>query len=152
MVKAKDIMTKEVTTASPEMEIAEAARVLLDNSINGMPVVDESGDLVGIICQSDLIVQQKQLPVPSVFTLLDGVIPLISHKNLERGVQKMVATTVAQAMTSDPITIHPESSIEEIAKLMVDKKIHTLPVVKKGKLVGVVGKEDVLRTLLPERL
>ncbi|MDY7032938.1 MAG: CBS domain-containing protein [Thermodesulfobacteriota bacterium] len=152
MVKAKDIMTKEVITASPEMEIAEAAKMLLDNSINGMPVIDESGDLTGIICQSDLIVQQKQLPVPSVFTLLDGVIPLISPKNLERGVQKIVATTVAQAMTSDPLTIHTESSIEEIAKLMVDKKIHTLPVVKKGKLVGIVGKEDVLRTLLPEKL
>ena len=151
MVKAKDIMTREVITVSPETEIAEAAKLLLDNSINGMPVIDESGNLAGIICQSDLIVQQQLLPVPSVFTLLDGVIPLISHKNLEKGVQKMVATTVAQAMTSDLITIHPESSIEEIAKLMVDKNIHTLPVVKKRKLVGIVSKEDVLKTLLPDK-
>jgi len=114
-----------------------------------MPVVDTEERLVGIICQSDLIAQQKQLPLPSVFTLLDGVIPLFSQKNLESEAQKIIATTVFKAMTPDPITISPESSLEEIAKLMVDKKLHTLPVVEQGKLIGIVGKEDVLRTLLP---
>ena len=52
-------------------------------------------------------------------------------------------------MTTQPITVGPESSLEEVARLMVEKKIHTLPVVEEGRLVGVVGKEDVLRTLLP---
>jgi len=52
-------------------------------------------------------------------------------------------------MTQDPVTVEPETDIEEIASLMVDKKYHTLPVVRDGKLLGVVGKEDVLRTLLP---
>ncbi|MBI4619355.1 MAG: CBS domain-containing protein [Desulfobacterales bacterium] len=148
MVKARDIMTRKVISVSPETEVSKAAKILLDNSVNGMPVVDSEGRLVGIICQSDLIAQQKQLPLPSVFTLLDGVIPLFSQKNLEREAQKIIATNVSKAMTPDPITISPESSLEEIAKLMVDKKLHTLPVVKQGKVIGIVGKEDVLRTLL----
>ncbi|RJP57249.1 MAG: CBS domain-containing protein [Deltaproteobacteria bacterium] len=147
MLKARDIMTRKVISVSPETEVTKAAKILLDNSVNGMPVVDSEGRLVGIICQSDLIAQQKQLPLPSVFTLLDGVIPLFSQKNLESEAQKIMATTVFKAMTPDPVTISPESSLEEIAKLMVDKKLHTLPVIKQGKLIGIVGKEDVLRTI-----
>lgn len=148
MVKARDIMTRKIISVSPETEVTKAAKIMLDNSVNGMPVVDREGSLVGIICQSDLIAQQKQLPLPSVFTLLDSVIPLFSQKKLESEVQKIIATTVSKAMTPNPITVSPESSLEEIAKLMVDKKLYTLPVVEQGKLVGIVGKEDVLRTLL----
>jgi hypothetical protein len=69
MLKAKDIMTKEPITVSPNTEITKAAKLLLEKGINGVPVVD-SGRLVGILCQSDLIAQQKNLPMPSVFTLL----------------------------------------------------------------------------------
>ncbi len=151
MIKAKNIMTRKVITVSPETGITKAAKLLLDNCINGMPVVDSEDRLVGIICQGDLIVQQKKLPLPSVFTILDGIIPLVSPKNLEHEIEKMAASTVAQAMTHRPITLSPESSIEEIAQLMTDKKLHTLPVVDQGKLVGIVGKEDVLATLLPRR-
>jgi CBS domain-containing protein len=147
MLKAKDIMTKDLITVPPGMEIVKAARILLEKGINGVPVVDR-GKLVGILCQSDLIAQQKKLPVPSVFTLLDGFIPLGSTKQFEKAFQKIAATTVADAMTSNPVTIGPESPMEEIANLMVDRNFHTIPVVEKGRLVGIVGKEDVLRTLM----
>lgn len=149
MLKAKDLMSTDVITVKPETEILQAARLLLDRRINGVPVVDDKNRLVGILCQSDLIIQQRDLPMPSVFTVLDGLIPMSSLKSVENQVKKIAATTVAQAMTPNPITVTPESGIEEIAKLMVDKKLHTLPVVKGDKLVGVVGKEDVLKTLLP---
>ena len=147
MIKAKDIMTKELITVSPKTEIAKAAGILLEKGINGVPVVD-SGRLVGILCQSDLIAQQKSLPIPSIFTFLDGFIPLPSGKRFEKALQKIAATTVADSMTPDPVTVQPETSIEEIASLMVDKNLHTLPVVEGGKLVGIIGKEDVLRTLM----
>jgi len=108
----------------------------------------ESGRLVGILCQSDLIAQQKNLPIPSLFTLLDGFIPLGSSKHFEKAFQKIAATTVADSMTPDPVTVQPETGIEEIAALMVDKNFHTLPVVEGKRLVGIIGKEDVLRTLM----
>jgi CBS domain-containing protein len=147
MVKAKDIMTKELITVTPKTEITKAAEILLEKGINGVPVVD-SGRLVGILCQSDLIAQQKDLPMPSVFTLLDGFIPLRSSKHFEKAFQKIAATTVADSMTPDPVTVQPDTSIEEIAALMVDKNFHTLPVVEGKRLVGIIGKEDVLRTLM----
>lgn len=148
MLKAKDIMTKEVITVSPDTEIANAAKILLENRINGLPVVDAFGRLVGILCQSDLVIQQKSIPIPSVFTLLESFIPLTSMKRIDKEVEKIAALTVKQAMTPDPVTIGPEADIEEVARLMVDKKYHTLPVVEGDKVVGIVGKEDVLKTLL----
>ncbi len=148
MLKAKDIMTRELITVSPRTEITLAAKLLIEKGINGVPVVDE-GKLLGILCQSDLIVQQKKIPIPSVFTLLDGLISLKTTKYMEKEFQKIAATTVDQVLTPNPVTIHPETSIEDIASLMVDKNIHTLPVVDGGILVGIVGKEDILRTLMP---
>jgi CBS domain-containing protein len=147
MLKASDIMTKDLVTVSPDMEIIKAARILLEKGINGVPVV-EAGRLVGILCQSDLIAQQKKLPVPSLFTLLDGFIPLRSTKQFEKALQKIAATTVSDAMTRDPVAVGPETTVEEIATLMVDRNFHTIPVLEKGKLVGIVGKEDVLRSLM----
>ena len=130
------------------MEITEAANLLLEKRINGVPVVNPAGKLVGILCQSDLIAQQKSIPIPSLFTLLDGYISLKTSKRMDKEVEKIAATKVAEAMTADPVTVDPETEIEKIAALMVEKNYHTLPVIDAGKLVGILGKEDVLRTLI----
>jgi CBS domain-containing protein len=148
MLKAKDIMTKEVITVQPETEVARAAKMLLEHHINGLPVVDKEGYLKGILCQSDLIVQQRKIPLPSFFIILDSFVPLSSSKNIEKELQKMSAITVKEAMTPDPITVDPETSLEDIATLMVKHKIHTLPVLDQGRIVGIIGKEDILRTLM----
>lgn len=150
MLKAADIMTREPITLSPETEITEAAKLLLEKNINGVPVLDDTGKLVGILCQSDLIKQQKRLPIPSIFTLLDGFIPLTSMKHLEKEVLKITGTVVSHTMTPDPVTVRSDVTIQEIAGLMVDRNFHTIPVVDEGKLVGVIGKVDVLRTIMSE--
>jgi CBS domain-containing protein len=148
MITARDIMSTDLITLTPDMDFAAAAKVLLDNHINGAPVVDEDGQLVGILCQSDLVAQHKKLPVPTLITLLDSFVRLPSTKELEKQARKIAAMTVGEAMTRKPVAVHPETSIETIAGLMVDSNLHTLPVVADGQLVGIIGKEDVLRTLL----
>ena len=150
MTTAKDLMSTDVITLTPDTDILQAAQVLLDNGINGAPVVDENNRVLGILCQSDLVVQQKRLPLPSVFTLLDIIIPLSSTRQLEKQVGKIAALKVSEAMTKDPVSVRPDTDIETIAALMVDNNFHTLPVVEDERLVGVVGKEDVLRTLIPK--
>ena len=150
MIKAKDIMTKEVITVSPEAEITQAANLLLEKRINGVPVISTAGELVGILCQSDLIAQQKSIPIPSLFTLLDGYISLTTSKRMDKEVEKIAATKVAEAMTANPVVVDPETDIEKVAALMVEKNYNTLPVIDAGKLVGILGKEDVLRTLIAE--
>ena len=149
MAKAKNIMTTEVVTVLPETPIAEAAKLLIESHFNGLPVVDKAGRLTGIICQDDLIFQQKKIPIPSFFTVLDGLIPLSSEKSIEKEVRKIAAVTVENAMTPDPVTVGPEAGIEDIASLMIKHDIHTMPVLDQGTLVGIIGKEDILRTLVP---
>ena len=148
MITAGDIMTTELITVTPDMDIAGAAKILLDNRFNGLPVVDDSGRLVGILCQSDLIAQQKKLPIPTLFTFLESVIQLTSRKEIDKQVRKIAALTVSEAMTPEPVTVRPDTGLETVAALMVDSNLHTLPVVEGSRLVGIVGKEDVLRTLI----
>jgi CBS domain-containing protein len=150
MLKARDIMTKEVISVYPETEVVQAARLLLEHRINGLPVLDQEEHLIGIICQSDLISQQKKIPLPSFFILLDSVIQLPSIKNIEKELQKIAAIAVKDAMTPNPVTVDPDTALEDIATLMVKNNIHTLPVLDQGRLVGIIGKEDILRTLMSD--
>jgi CBS-domain-containing membrane protein len=149
MIKAQDIMTEDVITVFPETEITQAAKIMLERHLNGLPVIDQDGHLMGIICQEDLVVQQMKIPLPSVFTFFDSLITFSSYKKLDKEVEKMTAMTVAQAMTPDPMTVEIGTGLEEIATIMVNNNVHTLPVLNKGKIVGIIGKEDVLRTLMP---
>lgn len=148
MIQAKDIMTTNLVTVSPQTDVTTAVRMLLEKRINGAPVVDDQGKLIGILCQSDLVAQQKKMPVPTLFTLLDSYIQVGSSKQMEKQARKIAALTVADAMTSDPVTVSPDTDLETVAALMVDNSFHTLPVVEGEQLVGIIGKEDVLRTLL----
>ncbi|MFA5905675.1 MAG: CBS domain-containing protein [Desulfobacula sp.] len=149
MIKAKDIMERNIISVQPDTDITKAVGILLENHINGVPVVDETGALKGILCQSDLIFQQKNVPVPPIFILLDGIIPLSSSKKFNAELEKMAAIKVEQAMVKNPVSVGPEAPISEIASLMVEKHFHTIPVVEDGKLVGIIGKEDVLKVLIP---
>jgi CBS domain-containing protein len=150
MKTAEEIMEKEVISVTPDTDISRAVEILLNNHINGVPVVDESGALKGILCQSDLIFQQKNISLPPILTFLDGIIPLSSSKKMDEEMKKMAASTVAQAMVADPVTVTPDTPISDIAMLMVEKHFHTIPVVQDGKVVGIVGKEDVLKTLIKQ--
>jgi len=148
MLTARDIMTPETITISPETDVSQAARLLLEKHINGIPVVDSARRVVGILCQSDLIAQQKKISLPSLFTLLDGYISFSPAKSLEKEFKKIAAIKVSEAMTADPVTVSPDTTIEEIATLMVNRGFHTIPVVENDQLVGVIGKEDVLKTII----
>jgi CBS domain-containing protein len=149
MIKAKDLMTRDVVTVTPDTEVNQIAKLLLEKHFNGVPVLDRNGALVGIICQSDLIAEQKKLPLPSVFTLLDSFIPIHTPGRTDREIHKIAAIKASEAMTPNPLTVGPETGIDELAEIMVNRGFHTIPVVERGKLVGIIGKSDVLRTLVP---
>ncbi len=148
MATAGSIMEKEVISVTPETRISDAVKLFLDHHINGVPVLDDEGRLKGILCQSDLIFAQKNISMPPVFSMLDSFIPLSSSRQLEHELKKIAAFTVAQAMVEDPLTVSPETPIAEVASLMVENRYHTLPVVENGKLVGIIGQEDILKQLI----
>jgi CBS domain-containing protein len=146
MFKVKDIMTSNVITVKPETSIEDLARILMKYQINGTPVVDDNGNLKGIVTENDLIRKNCRLHIPTILRLFDAYIPLGTSK-LESDIKKMAATTVDDICTRDVITVDDETSVEDIATLMTDKNIHLLPVLKEGKLIGIIGKKDIIRSM-----
>lgn len=148
MLKAKDIMTTKVITVTPEQSVAELAETLWKNRISGAPVVDSDNTLISVVTESDLIHQSKRMHIPTVLTILDSVIFLESPSKMERDIKKMTGTTVGDLKASQLITVSLETTLEEIATMMAEKQVHTLPVVdESGALCGIIGKSDIIRTL-----
>ena len=148
MLNASDIMTTEVITVKKETSLKELAEILYKNHINGVPVLDDEGLLIGIICESDLVRKDKKLHIPTVVALFDAVFYLESSKNLEKEIRQISATTVEDLFTRKVVTVDEKTPIDEIATLMTQKKIYTIPVMDGKRLVGIVGKGDVIRTFM----
>jgi CBS domain-containing protein len=147
-LKVKDVMTREVITLSPEVGIEEAAKQLRENKISGAPVVD--GDrIVGILSEADLMrlleEESINLVFPSPLELIE--LPIKMHQQLKETIKKLTASKVKDVMTREVITIGEEARIEEAARLMAKHGINRLPVVKDGKLVGIVTRADVIKAM-----
>jgi len=147
MLTAKEIMTRDVVTVKPETSIEELSSLLVKNQISGVPVVDDAGALYGIVTENDLISRNKRLHIPTVVSFLDAAIYLESSKRFEEEVKRVAATKVADICSRKPITITEDTTLVDIATIMDEKKAHLLPVVKNGKIVGIVGKRDVVKAV-----
>jgi CBS domain-containing protein len=147
MLTAKDIMTKDVVTVTPDTSIEELANRLVKNEISGVPVVDESGALYGIVTENDLISRNKRLHIPTVISFLDAAIYLESSKRFEQEVKRVSATKVGDICSKKVISITEDTTIVDIATIMDEKKVHILPVVKNNRVVGIVGKRDIVKAV-----
>lgn len=150
MLQARDIMTKEVITVSPETLVSELAKILAGKNIGGVPVVDADGVLVGIVTQSDLVERAQELEMPPAINILDFHVYLQIPSHLFHKVQKILGVTVADLMSPGPLTISPDTPVPQIAALMEKQQVHTIPVTEKGKIVGIIGKMDLVRALARE--
>ena len=148
MLTAKDLMTSNVIAVSPDTAVRELARIFTENRISGAPVVDGTGSILGVVTESDLIFQNKKLHIPTALAILDAFIFLEDPEKMEQEMKKMAGTTVADIYTKKPVTVQQDTPLEEVATLMAEKKVHTLPVLNAEKqLVGVIGKSDLIRML-----
>jgi CBS domain-containing protein len=150
MLQARDIMTTEVLTVSPETSIAELSKILENRKIGGLPVVDKGGRLLGVITQSDLVERARDLELPPAINILDFHFYLQIPSHLLQRVEKMLGTTVGDCMTPNPVTVAPDTPVARIAALMAKQKMHTIPVLEGGKIVGVIGKMDLVRAMARE--
>lgn len=151
MLTAKDIMTKDVVTVTPATTLQELSDILVRNQISGVPVLDDAGALHGIVTENDLINQNRRLHIPTVVSFLDAAIYLESSKKFEQEVKRVTATTVGEICATRVVTIPGDMTLTDIATLMAEKKVHLLPVVKDGKVVGIVGKRDIVRAIAQQR-
>jgi CBS domain-containing protein len=135
LMRAKDLMTSSVATVRPDTPAKEAARLLTANGYTALPVVDGEGDLLGVVTEADLI-RNRILPDPR--TLIEDEPPPPDEP---------AAPLVGAVMTANPITVAPTTDAVAITRVMLDRHLRALPVVDGDRLVGIVTRRDVLRTI-----
>ena len=143
-----DIMTKKVTTVSPEDSLRRLAEVLTAEKISGAPVIDRSGNYLGVVGEHDLIRHEKPLHIPTVLTLFDSWIPLELPSTLKKEIARIGATSVNDLVNRQAPTLSPQDPLRTAVGLFDREDVDILPVVEKGRVVGVVGREDLVRLLL----
>jgi CBS domain-containing protein len=149
-MKAKDIMSVEVVTVTKDVTVQDTAKLLTEHKISGLPVM-EGKKVIGMVTEGDLIFQDRKLDPPAFIELLGGVIFLKDPNKYLEGFRKMIATRVEDLMTTKVISVREDTPIEEIAATMTEKRINRIPVLnEKGELVGIVSRQDLVKSLIKE--
>ncbi|MBI3980158.1 MAG: CBS domain-containing protein [Chloroflexi bacterium] len=143
-MNVSEIMTGKVITVRPETSVHEVARLLVDNAITGVPVVDEHEELVGIITELDLLVQHATIHFPRYIKLLESVL-VFGQRHFEEELRRTLATVAGDLMTRDVVTATPETDVAELASLMFDRRVNPVPVVVGRRVVGIVSRSDLIR-------
>lgn len=144
--KVKDAMTRQVITIRTETSIRDIARLMTENHIRSLPVVDEQNQLVGLVTESDLFLKEKGMPfsavkIPSLFERwADSTQLLDIYENAAHH-------TAADVMTEPVITISPEDTLEHAAWVMFHNDLRVLPVIQDKKVVGILSRKDFIRML-----
>jgi CBS domain-containing protein len=137
-MKVRDIMTTDPVKVTGGTRLKEAARLMVRHRVSGLPVVDEAGKLIGIVSEGDFIRREAGRDRPHGVSLLDAVFG-------EGELQPVGAETVAEVMTRSVVTITPEATVGEAARVMGRRSVKRLPVVDlEGDLVGIVSRSDVV--------
>lgn len=147
MANARDIMTTEVVSVEPQTSLQDFSAILEKSGYSVLPVINPDNTLYGIISATDLVESDRPLHIPTVISIFDWVLYLESEKNFSEQVKKICAQTVGEICTREVITCTPETSDSEVAELMVKHKVHLIPVVEQDKLIGVVGRLDIIRNM-----
>src|SRR5512139_3757302 len=123
-MKVSDIMTREVTTVKRDTSVNDVAKVMGAKDISGVPVVDDANHVVGIITELDLIVRNTRLEMPRFIEVMDwGRIPLERPRHAQERLRHMLGTQAADIMTEKVETVGPETAVEDLAELMVKRRV-----------------------------
>lgn len=143
-----DVMTPNPVTVGPTTLLKEAIQLMADRHIGGLPVIDETQQLVGILSESDLMWQATGVDMPAYIMLLDSVIYLKNPNQYTQEIHKALGQLVRDVMTARVVTISPQKSLREAAHLMHEKRIRRLPVVDdQGQVVGMLTRGDIVREM-----
>jgi CBS domain-containing protein len=146
-----DVMTRDPIVVSPQTPIKEAIQLLVEKRISGLPVVDNTGKLVGVISETDLMWQETGVSPPAHIMILDSVIYLENPAKYERELHKALGQTVGEVMTPEAVTITPEKPLREAAAIMHDRSVRRLPVLDStGAVIGILTRGDIVRAMAAE--
>ncbi|MDF2523402.1 MAG: putative signal transduction protein with domain [Clostridiales bacterium] len=144
-MQVKDIMSANVLTVKKDTTIEEIAHTLANNDIGGVPVIDDSGKVIGIVTQKDMLYKDVEPRFPAMVEILGSLIFLKGARQHNEELKKIVSTKVEDIMSSIVYTVDEDSSVEEAAQIMVERDIGRIPVTRAGKLTGIVSRTDVIK-------
>lgn len=148
-MKVKDIMTEPVIVISEDRTLEEAARLMLDKEIGGLPVVNGEGKLVGMITESDFSAKEHGIPFSRIYAP-----QLFGEWMSKEGVEKAYAAarkeTVKSVMTTAVVTVEEEDSVEESIRMMLENRVHRIPVIRDDVPVGIVSRHDLLKLVVKQ--
>jgi CBS domain-containing protein len=143
-MKASDVMVSNVITARPDATVLQVAELLLSNRISAVPVVDESGKLLGIVSEGDLMLREEAGTERRRSWWLDYI---TAKQTLAEEYVKSHSRKVADVMTRSVITASPNTSLGQIANTLERNRIKRVPIVADGKVVGIVSRANILQAL-----
>jgi CBS domain-containing protein len=146
-MKVREVMTTEVVVVQPKTAVNLIAQLMAGRDISGLPVVDEAGKLVGIGTELDRIVRNTRFEPPTFFKFLDGGIPLESPGHLQKRIRHMLGALAEDVMTDEVVTVGPDQEVEDVAELMVKRRVNPIPVVEDSRLVGIVSRADIIKMM-----
>jgi CBS domain-containing protein len=136
-MKVRQLMTEKVFSVKPDAALREAASVLVEHGVSGIPVVTSDGEVIGVLSEADIVMKA------SGETGRGGFLTWLFEPDVDA--EKVTAQTVREAMSSPAITIAPNRPVHEAARLMIDSSVNRLPVVDDGRLVGILTRADIVR-------
>ena len=143
-MQVKDVMTRSVISVGPDESIMKAARLMLQNRISGLPVIDKDGELMGIVTEGDFLRRgelgtQRRRPKWLEFIVGPG---RLAEEYVHASGRK-----IDEIMTTDPVTASEDDTLEKVVEVMERRQVKRLPVVKNGRVVGIVSRANLMHAL-----
>ncbi|MCD5406228.1 MAG: CBS domain-containing protein [Desulfotomaculum sp.] len=145
---AKDIMSQEVITVNEDTTIEELAKTLLKHNISGVPVIDNQGDLVGVVTEGDLLRKKANPRIPGFIGVLGGIIFYKGVERYQEDFEKLAAIKASEIMSADLVIANKDTELTDVASLMLTNNIKRLPVVEENRLVGIISRADIIKSLI----
>ena len=145
----RQIMLTPVITVDEDCSLEEAAKIMLERNIGGLPVIDDQGTLCGIVTESDFVAKEKGIPF-SVYRYPQMFGEWMPHEHVERIYESARRRTVREIMSRDVITVTEVDTVETVLEKMLRGGLHRLPVVRDRKPVGIVTRHELLRLMLSQ--
>lgn len=143
-----DVMTRDPITVRPETSITEVIQAIAERKISGLPVVDETGKLVGVISETDLMWQETGVTPPAYIMILDSVIYLENPTRYQKDLHKALGQTAGEVMSRDPTTTTADKLLSDAARVMHDRNVRRLLVLDNARhVVGILTRGDIVRAM-----
>ena len=148
MTTAAEIMSADPITVRPEAKVKDMAQIMVDNRISCLPVVNEDGDLLGLVHEEDLVHPEAKVHFPTPIHFLESYLMLPSSlRKFEDTLHRALGSTAEDVMNREPIIVNAETAVADIAALMVDRDLEYAIVTEGRKLKGVITEAYILKPL-----